>query len=64
MKNKMSIREKAGQYYIQGKITLTEAAKQSNLTLWEMERYLIEEGFKSEYSLEELERELKILKKK
>lgn len=58
------MKEKAAQEYIQGKITLTEGARQANLTVWEMERYLIEQGFKSEYSVEDLESELKMLKKK
>ncbi len=47
--------------YTQGKITFSESAKQAGLTLWEMERYLVENGFKSEYSIEDLERELKLL---
>ena len=57
------MKEKAAQEYIQGKITLTEAVTQANLTPWEMERYLIEQGFKSDYSIEDLERELRLLRK-
>ena len=51
----------AAQQYIEGKITLSEAARLSNLTIWEMESYLVERGFKSEYSIEDLEREMKAL---
>ncbi|MEK6852484.1 MAG: hypothetical protein AABX59_01265 [Nanoarchaeota archaeon] len=44
--------------YIEGKITLSHAAKQANLTLWDMKKYLIEKSYKSYYSLEDLEREI------
>ncbi|MBI2452169.1 UPF0175 family protein [Candidatus Pacearchaeota archaeon] len=57
------IKEEAAQEYIEGKITITEAAKKSNLTVWEMEKYLVEKGYKSEYSIDDLEKELKLLKK-
>ena len=36
----------------------------SNLTIWEMERYLIEKGYKSDYSIDDLDKELKLLKNK
>jgi predicted HTH domain antitoxin len=48
--------------YTKGNITLSEAAEQAGLTIWEMERYLIENGFKSSYSIEDLEKEIKLLK--
>ncbi len=55
------LKEKAAEAYLQKKITLSEAAKMANLTIWEMEKYLIDKGFKSEYSLDDLEKELKSL---
>jgi|SRR3989344_1533597 len=55
------VKEKAAEFYLQGKITLSEAAHQADLTLWEMERFLIERGYKSEYSTEDLEKELALL---
>lgn len=57
------IKEKALKSYLEGKITFTEAAHQANLTLWEMENYLIDKGYKSHYSIEDLEKEITILKK-
>lgn len=57
------MRTKAAERYFKGKITLSEAAHQSELTIWEMERYLIEQGFKSGYSTEDLEKEVKLLAK-
>ena len=48
--------------YKKGLITISEAANQCNCTIWEMEKYLIEQGYKSEYSIEDLESELKFLK--
>ncbi len=56
-------KEKAAQAYIQGKITITEAAKRANLTVWEFEKYLIEQGFKSEYSIYDLDKELRLLER-
>ena len=54
---------KAAEKYIKGKITLSAAAKQAGLTVWEMEEYLVSQGFKSNYSLEDMERELKAFKR-
>ncbi len=56
------LKENAAQQYIERRITLSEAARLANLTIWEMECYLVERGFKSEYSIEDLEREMKVLK--
>lgn len=49
--------------YIEGKITLSQAAKVAEVTIWEMEKYLVDKGFRSSYSLEDLENEMKILEK-
>lgn len=54
--------QKAAQAYKEGKITLSKASQKAGLTLWEMECYLIGHGFKSSYSVEDLEKELKSLK--
>ena len=56
------IRKKSAEEYIKGKITLSEAASQAGLTIWEMEKYLVENSFKSSYSIEDLENEIKLLK--
>lgn len=56
--------KKSAEEYIKGNITLSEAAFQAGLTLWEIEKYLVENGFKSSYSIEDLEREIQILEKK
>ena len=55
------LKEKSARRYIQGKITLSEAAHTAELTILEMEHYLVDQGFKSEYSIEDLERELATL---
>jgi len=55
------IKQKSTQDYIEGKITLSKAAHESGLTIWEMEKYLVEHGFKSSYSIEDLQEEMKIL---
>jgi predicted HTH domain antitoxin len=56
------LKKKASEQYIKGTLTISEAAKQAGLTIWEMEKYLVENGFRSEYSTEDLEKELKSLR--
>lgn len=55
---KIAEKEKAAEKYKQGKITLTKAAEEAETTVWEMEKFLIETGYKSEYSIKDLEREI------
>jgi len=61
---KEMLKEKAAQLYIEGKITFSEAAYRADLTLWDMEMYLVEKGYKSDYSIDDLEEEMKLLNKK
>lgn len=56
------IRKKAAEKYLEGKITISEAAHLAGITVWEMEKYLVDHGFKSEYSVGDLQKELEILK--
>ena len=53
------VKEKAAEKYRGGKTTLSQAARQAGLTLWEMEHYLVERGYTSSYSVEDLENELR-----
>ena len=57
-------KEKAAAKYRKGELTLSEAAHQAGLTVWEMERYLVEQGFSSSYSVEDLTREAQLLGRK
>ncbi len=56
--------QKSKEKYLAGTITLSEAAKLSGITLWEMQKYLIEKGYISDYSIKDLEEDLEILEKK
>jgi len=56
------LKQMAYEDYAKGNVTFSEAAARAGLTLWEMERYLVERGFKSSYSIEDFEKELKLLK--
>ena len=58
------LKRRAAQLYKEGKITFSESARQAGLTLWEMQHYLIDSGFRSEYSLDDLQEEMKLLKKR
>ena len=51
-------KEKAAEKYKKGKITLSKAAEEAEATVWEMEKFLVESGYKSEYSIKDLEREI------
>ena len=57
-------KEKTAAKYRKGELTLSEAAHQAGLTVWEMERYLVEQGFSSGYSMEDLTREAQSLGRK
>ncbi|MBS3148861.1 UPF0175 family protein [Candidatus Woesearchaeota archaeon] len=54
-------KERAANLYREGKITLTEAAHRASLTLWDFQHYLIDKGFVSSYSTEDLSEELKLI---
>ena len=56
------MKKKYTQEYLAGSLTLSQAADCAGLTIWEMEKHLVENGFKSSYSTEDLEKELKSLK--
>jgi len=59
------VKKKAAENYLTGKFTLSRASENAGITLWEMEEYLVKKGFKSQYSVEDLEEDfLKIRKKK
>ena len=55
------MKKKAVEEFIKGSITFSEAAHQAGLSLWDMEKCLVEHGFRSDYSVEDLEKEMKIL---
>lgn len=50
-------RDQAAAQYRNGEITMGEAASLAGLSLCEMEQYLIREGYRSEYSIADLDRE-------
>lgn len=50
-------RDQAIAQYRNGEITMAEAASLAGLSLWEMEQYLIREGYRSAYSIADLDRE-------
>ncbi len=58
---KETIKRKAAENYIKGKITLSEAARIAEISIFDMEKYLVEQGFKSQYSIKDLKEELKHL---
>jgi len=55
---KSRMKRKAAEKYKAGKTTISGAASQAGMTIWEFEQYLILNGFKSQYSVEDLKHEL------
>ena len=55
------LKQMSAEEYIKGNLTLSESAKQAEVTIWEMERFLVEQGYKSDYSIDDLEEEMKVL---
>ncbi len=55
------MKENASKLYKEGKTTLSKAAQLAGLTFFEMEQYMIEKGFKSEYSIDDLEEDMLLL---
>ncbi len=58
------LKERAAEKYKEGKITFSEAAHRAGLSYWDLEQYLVSKGFKSEYSLDDLEEEVNLLRRK
>ena len=48
------LKKKLMKDYIKGKITLSGAAKKAELTIFEMEKYLVEQDLKSQYLIRDL----------
>jgi predicted HTH domain antitoxin len=48
--------------YLKGNVSISGAAKIANITVWEIRKYLTENGVKSDYSIKDLEKERKKLK--
>ena len=55
------IKKKVAEDYKKGKITISEAANRAEMTVWEMEKYLVEQGYKSDYSIEDFNEELELI---
>ena len=56
------LEKKAAEGYAEGRISLSEDARKTEVTIWEMEKYLVDKEFKSNYSVEDLAKELRLLK--
>lgn len=51
------LKKRAAERYKKGRITISKAAEVAGITVWEMEKFLVEEGYKSSYSIEDLKKE-------
>lgn len=58
------LRELAAQAYKEGKFTLSEAASRAGMSIWDFEHFLVDKGFKSQYSIEDLRAEAMLLARK
>ncbi|MFP4050708.1 MAG: UPF0175 family protein [Thermoplasmata archaeon] len=55
------LKEKAAEKYRSEEVTISKAAEIAETTIWDMERYLVENGYVSEYSAKDLMDELENL---
>lgn len=51
------LKKKTADRYKKGEITISKAAEEAGITVWAMEQFLVEEGYKSSFSLKDLEQE-------
>ena len=56
------IKEKAAKDYMEEKMTISEAATLAGISIFDMEKYLINKGFVSKFSLEDLRKELELIR--
>lgn len=54
------LKKKAFEDYIQERVTISEAARRAELTIWEFMEYLKSREYKSPYSIQDLEEETKL----
>ena len=54
------MKKKAVEKYREGKTTMSGAAAMAGLSIWDFEQYLIANGYRSQYSVEDLKQELDI----
>ncbi len=54
-------KERAAQAYREGKVTLTEAAHRAGISLWDFQHYMVDKGFVSSYSIEDMMDEVHVL---
>ncbi len=55
------LKERSSDKYRKGEVTISKAAELAETTVWEMEKYLVERGYVSEYSIKDLKSELEML---
>ena len=56
--------EKALLKYAQRRITLSEAARMADMTIWEIEDYFVRHGYTSDYGVEDLKNDMRFLSKR
>lgn len=54
-------KRRAAERYKRGEITLSKAAEEAETTLWEIEKFLVNSGYISKYSIEDLKREIDLI---
>lgn len=59
---KNHIIKKAAEEYKAGRITMSKGAEKAKITIFEFEKFLVSNGFKSQYSVEDLKEELSLFK--
>lgn len=61
-KGKRITKREAAEKYMRGATSISGAAEIAGITVWDMECYLVDAGFKSQYSVEDLKKDMIVLK--
>lgn len=56
-------KERAAALYVEGKTSISGAAEMASLTIPEMVKFLVDKGYRSNYSLEDFRKGVKLLEK-
>ncbi len=55
------LKKKAAESYMKGELSISGAADTAKITVWEMMNYLVDEGYRSDYSGTDMMEEIELL---
>jgi len=55
------LKKKASEGYIKGELSISGAADMAKITVWDMMKYLVDQGYRSSYSSRDMMEEMELL---